>query len=791
MSKVKVRWITIMALIALLAVCLSAAVGALLPVRRAAKAIDYAPTSVFSAGSGSEVGASEAEGDEPSFVRFSMPDGGNVYFRRDLALRWYEASDETSALANPGKETFFNMTFAFPSVEFQTFTIRFESDEENISKEGQAVNALVFEKTAEGALTVKVKSAEEQNEDNEALTAYTLAASAASATDDITVSFAAGQSAGEYVVNISYAGTPVTLNEDDVFTNIGGNFLEYRSTASSTPNTPVTFTAELPETAGNAEAGEDEGEEASPAKQDLLMKSLNGQSFELTESGRVEDNAAPVLVLNEKVFAFTLGRRFSLSYETIDVCDDSVTVTRSYYMLRRDENGNYVKPVETPSSEDKEESDGETSADFGYKQLTTSTYFLPPAESEEEKEYVSIRFQLDDGRSGESEYVYLTWYADAQAVATLGEGENAFDYILVNREKSGPVYTGVTPDDATKTNLIDGASYDRVVAAYEDAVADASEGISAGSGSYFYLPSLRDLISSPDADYRNLRFSIYYYSQSQVEGATASSETSLRYNNLRFEVDEKGTYVFRVIASDASDNAMEMYLDGELVEVTSDNVWEIDEIPEFTITVGYTGATIEDPGTQTYGYRDRTYNIEDFEIIALDGYVTEYTLYYFDESALPSGVTRPSYSACVENAEHYVTKEYKACMREIGVYNNEYSEDDEEWDRTDNAYEWDPDSSLSFNPQLSGIYFVRVTVTDPNRPGVPKEAYQAIEVRNPVDIISGQTQWLENNTTSVILFAVSGVLAVAIVVLLVVKPSDKKVEEIDLEKLKGKHKKQK
>ena len=61
----------------------------------------------------------------------------------------------------------------------------------------------------------------------------------------------------------------------------------------------------------------------------------------------------------------------------------------------------------------------------------------------------------------------------------------------------------------------------------------------------------------------------------------------------------------------------------------------------------------------------------------------------------------------------------------------------------------------------------------------------SIEVRNPVDIIPGVSQWLQNNTVSVVLFAISGVLAVIIIVLFVVKPSDKTVEEVDLEKLKG------
>ena len=63
-----------------------------------------------------------------------------------------------------------------------------------------------------------------------------------------------------------------------------------------------------------------------------------------------------------------------------------------------------------------------------------------------------------------------------------------------------------------------------------------------------------------------------------------------------------------------------------------------------------------------------------------------------------------------------------------------------------------------------------------------------VEVRNPIDTIPGQSQWLEENVVSVVLFAISGVLAIIVVVLFLVKPNEKKLEEVDLEKLKGKKK---
>ena len=777
MNKVKVRFFTLISLIALLIVTFALAVGSVLPGKfaQAVTAVDYDPGAVFAAGVGGTVGASEAGEGDSSYVEFSLSDGGKVHFRRDLALKWYSAAQEGEEgdpdAATPGIARHFKLVFSFPSLDFETLTLEFSGDEENISKDGQAVNSIVFIKNDDGSLTAVVKNASQQDMENNAEGLDSVTIPAASATGDITIELkdptAEGAVAGDYAVELT-CGETVLSSE---FTNIGGNFMEYRSSAATSPNTPMTFTAELPE--GAAEG----------ATQKVLVKELNGQSFVLTEEGKVHDDTAPVLVLNEEVYAFTLGQRFSLSYEAIDVCDDTVSVTRSYYMAAQDDNGDYVAP------------DASADDDYEYSTLTTSTYFMPVTNGE--VEHVSIYFNLDDGRTRSddertAERVYLSWYA-AESIdqeKPIVETLNGCDYIRVDRNEEGPAYVGLTTDDVDQENVYsDETAFRNEREAYQRALDDAAAATSAGSGAYLYLPSLRGLIYSDYADYRNLQFTVFYYKESQSADESSSSASGLDYNDLRIEVDESGTYRIRIIASDASSNGMEYYnKDGELVTLSSENVWEIDEIPEFTVEIGYTGASIEDPGAQDYGYRDRTYSIEDFEVIALDGYIEDYTLYYFNSSLLGEGQTMPTYDACVENAEDYVTNTYKDSMVVINTYNSDVTEDDENWDDTDNAYEWDPDSSLSFVPQRSGIYFVELLVTDPNLSGMTATQYMAIEVRNPVDIIPGQSYWLENNITSVVLFSISAVLAVIIVILFVVKPSDKNVKEVDLEKLKGRKK---
>ena len=777
MNKVKVRFFTLISLIALLIVTFALAVGSVLPGKfaQAVTAVDYDPGAVFAAGVGGTVGASEAGEGDSSYVEFSLSDGGKVHFRRDLALKWYSAAQEGEEgdpdAATPGIARHFKLVFSFPSLDFETLTLEFSGDEENISKDGQAVNSIVFIKNDDGSLTAVVKNASQQDMENNAEGLDSVTIPAASATGDITIELKdptdESAVAGDYAVELT-CGETVLSSE---FTNIGGNFMEYRSSAATSPNTPMTFTAELPE--GAAEG----------ATQKVLVKELNGQSFVLTEEGKVHDDTAPVLVLNEEVYAFTLGQRFSLSYEAIDVCDDTVSVTRSYYMAAQDDNGDYVAP------------DASADDDYEYSTLTTSTYFMPVTNGE--VEHVSIYFNLDDGRTRSddertAERVYLTWYA-AESIdqeKPIVETLNGCDYIRVDRNEEGPAYVGLTTDDVDQENVYsDETAFKNECEAYQRALDDAAAATSAGSGAYLYLPSLRGLIYSDYADYRNLQFTVFYYKESQSADESSSSASGLDYNDLRIEVDESGTYRIRIIASDASSNGMEYYnKDGELVTLSSENVWEIDEIPEFTVEIGYTGASIEDPGAQDYGYRDRTYSIEDFEVIALDGYIEDYTLYYFNSSLLGEGQTMPTYDACVENAEDYVTNTYKDSMVVINTYNSDVTEDDENWDDTDNAYEWNPDSSLSFVPQRSGIYFVELLVTDPNLSGMTARQYMAIEVRNPVDIIPGQSYWLENNITSVVLFSISAVLAVIIVILFVVKPSDKNVKEVDLEKLKGRKK---
>ncbi|MDE5896670.1 MAG: hypothetical protein K2H43_02510, partial [Clostridia bacterium] len=230
-------------------------------------------------------------------------------------------------------------------------------------------------------------------------------------------------------------------------------------------------------------------------------------------------------------------------------------------------------------------------------------------------------------------------------------------------------------------------------------------------------------------------------------------------------------------------------LDGEQVTVSATNIWDIEEIPEFTFEVKYTGAVIEEMKEQSNGYRDSSYTVSSFTVVALSGIEREYNLYRIDESKYES---LPSYAQLVEQAKEYTknsTEIEKADQWKLIAINEQDDELDE--DEGDNVYQWNPSSSLSFVPKEAGFYIVQLIVTDPNRSSEQKFGYQVIQVQNPYDYTPGESQWLQNNLVSVVLFSISAILLVVIIVLFVSKPSEKKVEDIDLEKLKGKKKSKK
>ena len=58
-------------------------------------------------------------------------------------------------------------------------------------------------------------------------------------------------------------------------------------------------------------------------------------------------------------------------------------------------------------------------------------------------------------------------------------------------------------------------------------------------------------------------------------------------------------------------------------------------------------------------------------------------------------------------------------------------------------------------------------------------AYKVIEVEAEEDVNYIKTPWIKDNITSVVLFAIAGVMFVMIIVLLLIKPSDETLEDVE------------
>lgn len=755
MKRTKLYSMTICALLFLSALILAISFCSFGKIKASAE--DYRPGAIFSAGTNGTVGITEEGESDTRFVKLTLNAGGQVHYRRNLALRWYSLA-QSSDHKNAGELHFFTLEFKFLETNFQEMTITFESSEENITKDAKSTNILHFY-NQDGKIYVALQNSTQQSED------WTVSEEDKidinySDRVHITLSDKLGEEDcpdGEYALYIN----DVAIGK---MTNVGGNYIEYLSSVSDTPRIPFTF---------KADTLSDGVENMS-----LIVYDLNGQSLAVNDAGRVNDTTPPVLVIDEKIYAYTLGKRWSLTYKAIDVCDETITVNRKFAMLKR--NG---ESFEEPSDND-------------YKDLSTSSYFMPTSDDHDVEHLVSIYFVLDDGTfvpspsdgQQESPKVYLSWYAADSALTRLGEGTNACDYIRVNRTEGGPSYIGLNAEEGENVLELDeegNSVLEKLAQDYQAAVDKAAEGLSAGSGAYFYLPSLRGMITSPYTDYRNLSFTVYYRKQGDEAGSTAGSASSLKYNGLRFEITKEGKYVFKVMATDGATNSMQYYYEGKLQDLNSTNIWEIEEIPQFTFEASYEGATIKKPDDPAAGYSGQSYTFTDFTVVALEGYDKKYSLYKLDQDKIPSGVTVPTHETFMNNAELYFNQ-FKQYMTEIKKFNSNVSETDEErWENTDNDYHWDPDNALSFTPQEATYYILKLDVTESRFPGPGVSEYQVVDVRNKIDKLPEPPEWLQNNLVAVILFSISGVLLIALIVVALVKPSEKTVEEIDLESLKG------
>lgn len=730
-----------------------AALGGGLSVGATARADDspikIAPSSIWKVGSSSTATVA-ADATTTTATALTLQDGGKVSLKRDVALKWFTAEGAVGR---------FHLSLSLKDKNFKSIELCFESAVANAVKDDKATNKIVFSKDSDDVV-VKVNDG---------------AQATVSADVDLVLSDESETELGTFAVLIG--GTKV-----GTFTNIGANYFDYNSSSM----TPLTITAETEEEQSTV----------------IWINELNGQSFTLDGDGKLTDDAKPVLVVNEDLMGFPIGKEFSLAYEVIDVVDTSVTKKINYYQYNpNDTEANYDKTLSTSS----------VFMDTTYTKADTSKSTVY---KEEGKEYVSVRFTLeDDSHTGDNATVsYLEWYVGDFAVspteATKTQENTAVSekkYVAIEKDEIGPKY----------------AWNDAACAEYENGrLKDKAEETTAASGNYFYLPSLKGMFD--ETAYTTLKITLYYKSQ----GATSpSSRSDLSTSNLSFPVSKAGWYEFKVSAKDKAGNACTVNVGGDDTIVNSDNVWDLDEVYTFKVYIKGETLSVKDEAEsdrKDTALIDAEYTVKTFTVNGLSDYNSAYALYFFDvqmfkqkypnvymsESVL-SGVSYSALTANVDPANVSDYKEYCAelyanalaanvsgitaealleknakgfsILRQIEEYNGNYGKDV----YPDNVYKWDA-TTRKFKAVEEGDYLVFGVFTDKELFGEVLVGYKVIHVSTTEDVIKGESDWLKKNLASVILFSIAGVMLVAMVVLFFIKPSDETLDDLDKDEKKAK-----
>lgn len=739
----------------------------------------------------------------------------SVTLRRNVAFKWFVAKNEARYMST---------TFAFGKIsDIKGADVTLNS--ESSLTEEKAENVVKFEMTEAGVIAYVVSDGATEEE----ISAAKDSAIPLSVTDgtEITLSLTEEKPADaddtfayaydEYGVKIKVGDTETVIGK---FTHLGSAYassaLVFEAFATEEGENPVVYFDEINNQKFNNVITEGEGDSAKLV---------------------VTDTAAPVVVANEKLNSFYLGAKYAFDYTVVDVLQSSgLSDVDKYYQFN---------PADTETS---------------YTELGT-TYFMDEVyyvtengeytmEKETDgkanracsvfrdyevngvkggNEYVAIQITVGDDTykndSGDYAKVVfdLSWYAEEGVTQALTVGGTELDFIKVNTSRTGAVYSYIGIDDENKVNVIteeNEALLNAHVAAYNQALQKAADKVYAGSNAKIELPSLSWLFED-DNGYSSLKFSIAY----RTASSTGLTKTNLAYNNLTIPTTSVGGYEFKVLATDKSGNAMKYYVDGELVDVTTSNIWDIEEIPYFSFKVENQGLRVEesagtdDQDRTTKQTINQTYTLSTFTVVGGSSQKSTYALYKIDinkynaevavgsESRLSrkllasvtfekirTNMLERLYLVNDKTSEYY--EDYfelykdtylKLLAEEIGGNAEDIERyivrieayDSENEDAPDNKYEWQKSGSATFKTVEEGEYLIFADYCDTLLPTVSRAvAYKLIVVSSEVDTIKGETQWLKNNVVSIVLFAIAGVMLVLIIILLFIKPSDESLENV-------------
>ena len=747
---------------------------------KASAATSYSATSIFTR-SGATV-APLGEGDDAKKLAFTFSnDTDTVSYHRDLAWKWYEASE---ADKTKGEAKYLSIAFSLEDKNFSEFALTLETASLTATEKNKITNKIVF--TASGdAIDARLDA-----DGNTSMPVCT------NGDKKIVLTIANVENEGveiEGEYNVIVNGIPIGSMK-----NIGSDYAGYVSDDEKN-RVPLSFSAKLKE-----------GQKSTVC----VFESMNGQSFALNDSKEIEDTAAPVLVIDDTTYVAAMGQTFALETKIIDVLDrtSSVKNTAEYFQW---------SPVLTEAKYQSLDSVKILEMQYEKDGKTTSVYD-ETFDGKTAREYISVKYTLadsthkKDAAEGEAKAaeVYAAWYLknEKYEMSLADDAHTTLQLLAVCDDEVAPEYSGTAAD---------AEAYQREL---DDKVKD--EDLEAGSGESFYLPSPGKLFSDNSTGYKSLKYTLCY----KAPGASsASSSANVSLSSLKLSVEEYGVYEFKLFVTDRAGNVMTSGAAGEEEVITADNIWDHEELPTFTINIEKQKKIYIDDGSKSSrsdtGLIGVKYTDISFSVKGGTTRKSEYGLYYFDLAHFNDvfgGKYRLSASDLTaltsndlsgaktieEAAEKYAaalagkldsTSELKAAdfleirngkivLRKIDEYRDKVSEDY----APSNKYEWNA-TDKSFIPVESGNYIVFGVFKDSvyESEDACAAGYKAISVTDKEDINPGESEWLKNNLVSVILFSIAGVMLILIIILLFVKPSDETLEDIGNEKAAKKEKKSK
>ncbi len=715
----------------------------------------YSLTKVFNAADGAIIGSEQVGGKETT--AFTLKNGSAVEYNNDLAYVWKTSETETEYL---------NLTFAFKDLNFTSISFVFENTPAQATKDDKSVNTVKFESNGT-AVKAGVLNGDEETA---TMTDITLA-------DSYVLEIGAGSAHGEYEVTIN--GVSV-----GTMTNVGANYADFESVD--------TLVIEAKAAA-----------EATPV---VYLKNLNGQAFDnITTEGEgenakkvVSDDALPVLVVNDTVSGFLLGTQFSLNYAIVDVLDTTPSCDEKYYQYNpADETVEYadglganVYFMPTTMYVKKDANDPTNKALWSWSKTKQDGYTRTSIYEEyDNREFVSIRFTLgdDEHNTADKETVAdLAWYvADPSDLVSITQGEAGSevttDFLVLDRNEEGPTLRNFTEDD---------------VQLYQDKL----DAIAAEKyvGEAVELPSLAWLFDDNNG-YQSLEFMASYRTPASTSAQSWGS--TKKFNKLEITTSEEGLYEFKIFVTDKAGNEMKAMLDGEEVSVTKNNVWDIDEIPTFRFTIKNQGIKADEKSNKlTTKVLGATYSMGSVNITGAERERSDAVLYKVDLSKY-NGLTAEVLAAVeyselqkkvnlanVQNGNYfelYLNAYVELIAAELELADNDTAARTaikscfKLIDKSEEEYKWNA-SSKSFTAAQEGVYMILADYWDEEFAYVDRvAAYVIVEVDAEADEIEGENNWFKNNMVSIILFAIAGVMLVLIIILLLIKPSDETLEDVD------------